>query len=160
MYSNITSCLRFLPMDLSGSFDGENSWENWSKKKKRCCMGKRELLGLLNALKRIQKTTQENAFEFIQRISHPPFKQLGNRYLGLSRLNVTNATRDVQKVPVSRVPRHNRLVTATLRYACLPRVRPFSLSATTRTLGHYWTSKRLLRRLLWSDLKRQLRARG
>ena len=98
-------------------------------------MGKRELLGLLNALKRIQKTTQENAFEFIQRISHPPFKQLGNgsryRYLGLSRLNVTNATRDVQKVPVSRVPRHNRPVTATLRYACLPRVRPFSLSATT-----------------------------
>ena len=94
-------------------------------------MGKRELLGLLNALKRIQKTTQENAFEFIQRISHPPFKQLGNRYLGLSRLNVTNATRDVQKAPVSRVPRHNRPVTATLRYACLPRVRPFSLSATT-----------------------------
>ena len=35
---------------------------------------------------------------------YPPFKQLGNRYLGLNRLNVTNATRDVQKVPVSRVP--------------------------------------------------------
>ena len=33
MYSNITSSLRFLPMDLSGSFDGENSWENRSKKK-------------------------------------------------------------------------------------------------------------------------------
>ena len=35
MYSNITSSLRFLPMDLSASFDGENSWENRSKKKKK-----------------------------------------------------------------------------------------------------------------------------
>ena len=62
MYSNITSCLRFLPMDLSGSFDGENSWENRSKKKKK----------LLHALKGIQKI-QENAFEFIQRISLSTF---------------------------------------------------------------------------------------
>ena len=74
MYSNITSSLRFLPMDLSASFDGENSWENRSKKKKkRCCMGTRELLGLLDALKRIQKIIQENAFEFIQRISLSTF---------------------------------------------------------------------------------------
>ena len=35
---------------------------------------------------------------------YPPFKQLGNGYL-VSRLNVTNATRDLQRVPVSRVPR-------------------------------------------------------
>ena len=74
MYSNITSSLQFLPMDLSGSFDGENSWENRSKKKKRCCMGKRELLrALLDALKRIQKIIPENAFEFIQRISLSTF---------------------------------------------------------------------------------------
>ena len=73
MYSNITSSLRFLPMDLSGSFDGEKSWENRSKKKKRSCMGKRELLGLLDALKRLQKIIQENAFEFIQRISLSTF---------------------------------------------------------------------------------------
>ena len=73
MYSNITSSLRFLPMDLSGSFDGEKSWENRSKKKKRSCMSKRELLGLLDALKRLQKIIQENAFEFIQRISLSTF---------------------------------------------------------------------------------------
>ena len=92
MYSNITSCLRFLPMDLSGSFDGENSWENRSKKKKT----------LLHALKGIQKIIQENAFEFIQ------FIHLLNNWgtdTSVSRLNVTNATRDVQRVPVSRVPR-------------------------------------------------------
>ena len=71
MCSNITSSLRFLPMDLSGSF--EKSWENRSKKKKRSCMGKRELLGLLDALKRLQKIIQENAFEFIQRISLSTF---------------------------------------------------------------------------------------
>ena len=134
-------------------------WKNRSKKKTPLHVHKRELLGLLDALKRIQKgcdqfnqnsnpsdrekwstskggpvfsklfrldrtdplsfgpkfpeslvewiapkITQENAFEFIQRISLSTFKQLGNGYLGLSRLNVTNATRDVQKVPVSRVP--------------------------------------------------------
>ena len=50
-------------MDLSGSFDGENSWENRSKKKKK----------LLHALKGIQKIIQENAFEFIQRISLSTF---------------------------------------------------------------------------------------
>ena len=65
-------------MDLSASFDGENSCENRSKKKKkkkkRSCMGTRELLGLLDALKRIQKIIQENAFEFIlQRISLSTF---------------------------------------------------------------------------------------
>ena len=57
---------------------------------------------LLHALKGIQKIIQENAFEFIQ------FIHLLNNWgtdTSVSRLNVTNATRDVQRVPVSRLPR-------------------------------------------------------
>ena len=55
MYSNITSSLRFLPMDLSGSFDGENSWENRSKKKKTLLHGQK---GVARLIRRIKKNTE------------------------------------------------------------------------------------------------------
>ena len=56
--------------------------------------------------------------------------------------NKRDTRRPVQRVPVSRVPRAPQPPRHC--YACLPRVRPFSLSPTT--------SKRLLRRLRYSDL--------
>ena len=56
MYSNITSSLQFLPMDLSGSFDGENSWENRSKKKKTLLHGQKGVAPRL--IRRIKKNTE------------------------------------------------------------------------------------------------------
>ena len=58
MNSNITSSLWFLPMDLSASFDGENSCENRSKKKKK----KKTLLhghkGVARLIRRFKKNTE------------------------------------------------------------------------------------------------------
>ena len=79
---NITSSLRFsrwickahLIVKIRGKIDQKKK-----KKKKRRCMGTREFLGLLDALKRMQKIIQENAFEFIQRISLSTFKTTGER---------------------------------------------------------------------------------
>ena len=155
MYSNITSCLRFLPMDLSGSFDGENSWENRSKKKKTQLHGQKAVARLIRRFKKNTENFPRKCFwVYPADIAIHLLNNWGTD-TSVSRLNVTNATRDLQRVPVSRVPRAPqppRHCYATLRVS--------PSRAPVLSFGHYWTSKRLLRRLLWSDLKRQLRARG
>ena len=145
MYSNITSCLRFLPMDLSGSFDGENSWENRSKKKK-------------NAVTRFKRNTENYPRKCFWVYPADIAIHLLNNWgtdTSVSRLNVTNATRDVQRVPVSRLPRapqQPRHCYATLRVS--------PSRAPVLSFSHYFQAPATQATLLWSDLKRQLQANG
>ena len=82
---------------------------------------------------------------------YPPFKQLGNGYLGES---AERNKRDTRRPESARVTRASCSTTA----SSLLRVSPSR--APVLSFAHYFQAPATQATLLWSDLKRQLQASG